>query len=149
MTTIDTTCKMCHCKVTVEVPHPGPVEAETLQEAVDRWFPLVICNWCYDACEKREKAGAQIAATCYALSITPPRKRSDEMLRSSRETLKRAGLAYAEAIAAQIRSPKIVWHGESAVDLLMVKPESYSKILREWREETRRLARNTNQEMEL
>lgn len=149
MRTLDTTCKMCRCKVTVEVPEPGPGEFETLQDAVDRWLPLVTCNWCYDAWEKREKAGAEIASTCYTLSLTPQRKRTTDMMQRSRDILKCAGLAYAQAIAAQIRSTKVVWHGESAVDLLMAKPEAYSKILKEWREETRRLARNTNTEMEL
>lgn len=149
MRTIETKCKVCRNKVIAEIPYPDPGEEETLQEAVDRWFPLITCNWCYDALEKRERAGSEIANICYRLSITPERSRSAEMLNRSRETLKRAGLAYAEAFAAQIRSPKIMWEEQSAVDLLMAKPESFSKILKEIREATRRLARNTNTEMDI
>ena len=123
---IETKCKICGKLVIAKFPHDKDCCAETLQEAVDKFLPMVVCNRCYDIRDTRNKAMKLIEFACRSLMFAADDKRAS-VRENTRRTLEKAVPLFIKAICAE-RNIKPIPVGTVIEDLLTT-PEGYEATL--------------------
>ncbi len=126
-------CKFCGGSATAQWEDADP------QEAVDRFIPMIACNPCADAYRQRNDSGSEIVSNCYRLSRASKKERA-EIVGDIRTALVVLTRTYAYAMMHILRSQSVLW-SEDFAQRLIESPEKASEILRQYRAEVRRMAK--------
>lgn len=142
---IHTKCRICHGKAVARFFTDGfsPPEMETMQQAVDKFLPLLTCNSCYDAYDQKKRLEELIFDACRALSLTSKQKRS-EVEAETLKVLEYAIPKYATAVAI-LAGSSVAPYSHSDIQGLIAQPSQCGNVLNMIRDQTAQYARQENE----
>lgn len=129
---IQSKCKICGGSAVAQF------HDDAVQEAVDKWLPMLTCNRCYDIRSRGVAASDAILNACRML-VYEGKNVSEKTKANIRKSLNVYTAEYADAMAAHFRLNEVMWQSQW-VDDFMNAPEKGANILYKYRNELRKYA---------